>query len=1246
MRLNVLNNRLLVAFLLFIACQSSMAQTALTAITGTYTDKNNAANDYTATSPSNAGQQIDDNTTYDIFFARNTTTDNNLEVTSYSIGATTYSFLLDPDTLALRRLGTATRLSLWIEAEGNVDNTLDEIYLRPERQVPERSLYQANLLNIGYDNVLVNTGTNSSNIERIDAIYRTGMLTSTPSEAIIPVMDRGGNGVFDIAVILSLDANGDPASYGDLIAVDAGDFGTNLVTFANSVLFLQQALGEGSIPTGSSTQNLGGVGISFADLGVAANQIIYGYSLFSEDVDDAIHTLTDISTFPTDSDNSGLDMGAGAVSAVSSDGNLVKANGPGGYKASLNTWLKANVGVTTATDNSSVTLWDDQSLGDHDATTLTTAPTYRDGSASGLQDINFNPTVDFIAATERGLQIANNSDYNEGGEPYTRKAFNIAFRTDGTNITTRQQLYEQGGASRGIGLYIEGGEVYVTAWNQPDDDGAGSASPWNTAGTIDVVSTTVNTDTEYIVTMEFNGSSDGTGTITGYLNGQSFGTISSVGQLFDHADDIGLGDINGASRYEDNTTAASSFYGSIPEFIYCSEPASFPLNQRRKIESYLALKYGITLDQTTAINYVNSNGSIIFNTSNAASIGGYLEYNNDIAGIGRDDASEFEQKTSQSENAGSLVRMARNGDIGVDNTWMIWGNDGGALTETATGTPDTIDFRLTRVWRVAEEKSMGVTDISFDINDLGLGTNANEFSLLIGDAASAGDFSSGTVLTGGTTSTIDGRTFITFSNVNLTDGQYFTLGTDFAICSPGGVEENLRLWLRADENVFNTGTTPATDGQTVATWGDRSVLENDATDGDNLTTFETNTVNFNPAIEFNNDATSLQGSLTTNAAGLTIISAGFINSASGTDDALIELRGGTADDRSFFINSRYAGNNNYTTNLNEDSWNIWSVDHPSGFTANIYQNNATFESPYTTTLSDAGAGVYNYTLGDDDTGGNDFVGFIGDMIVYEGTLTANQRLRVESYLAVKYGVTLNQGTATNYLASDGGTIWDATTNAAYNDDIAGIGRDDGSCFEQKQSISQNADAIVTMGLGTIANDNAANPNNFANDDSFLVWGNDNASTTFAGRTTGVTGTGTVTERMTRIWRADENLDVGTTSISFNLSTLGYGNTLSDYQLIISDNSDLSASTQYPAASIDGDVITFTGINIADGQYFTLGTARTECGPGGITGNLYVWLRADAGTSTTTNNTTVDTWPISLAEQMLHQTATRHCLKTM
>lgn len=1205
---------------LALATTGLYAQNGLDAISFTWVDIDNSANDYTATSASSAGQTIDPNVSYDVFFSRNTTTNNNRRVTGYTIGGTSYSFLLDPDTLALRRLGSASRLSLWMEAELAVDNTADEIYIAPERQVPERSLYQANLLNIGYDNVLVNSGTNASNVERIDAIYSSGMLTSTPDNAIIPVMDRGANGEFKIAMITSLDANGEPASYGDLISVAQSDFGGGVVTFSLSILFLQQALGEDPIATGSSTQNLGGVGISFTELGIAANEVVYGYSLFSVDVNTTDHDLVDISTFPTDSDNSGLDMAAGAVSAVSSDGLLIEATGPGGYKSSLSTWLKANVAddVTTSTDASSVTDWQDHWLADNDATTLTTAPTYRDGSASEDEAINFNPTVDFIDGVERGLGFADNDEMNDNG-PYTTKSINIAFRT-GNDVSTKQQIFEQGGQTNGLGIFINGGNVHLSAWNQGNSGSSGA--PWNTAANVTTASSTVSTETEYIITLEFDGNSSTTGTITGYLNGQSFGVISSVGLLYDHTDNIGLGDVANVSRYDDGTTAAASFYGSIPEFIYCNEPGSFSASQRNRIESYLAIKYGITLDQTTPVNYVNADGDIIFNTTNNASIGGYLEYNNDIAGIGRDDDSELDQPASKSENTDAVVTIDRGATISTDDTWLIWGNDNGALTETSALTmPDTIDSRLTRVWRVAEENEVLTTSVSFDITGLGLSTNESQFSLLVAGNSTNADFSNATVISGGT---LVGNT-LTFTGVDLEDGQYFTLGTDFMICSPGGVETNLALWLRADENVFNTGTTQATDGQTVSGWADQSINDNDAADGSNLTTFETNTVNFNPGVEFNNDAISLEGSFTTTTAGLTIITAGFINSTSGTDDALLELRGGTSDDRSFLINSRYGGNNAYSSNFNEDSWNIWSVDHPSGTSVNIYQNGAGFETPYTTTLSDAGAGTYNYTLGDDDTAGNDIVGFLGDVIVYEGTITATERQRVESYLAVKYGITIDQTSATNYLASDGGTIWDATINAAHNDDIAGIGRDDMSCFNQKQSISQNSDAIVTMGLGTIETDNSSNTNTFATDDSFLMWGNDNSSTTFAGRTTGVTGNGTVTERMTRIWRADENTDVGSTSISFDLTGLGYGTTLSDYQLIVSDNSDLSSSTQYPAATIDGNTVTFTGINLTDGQYFTLGTARTACGPGGVTGDLYVWLRADAGTSTTTDNTTLSTW---------------------
>ncbi len=1339
------------------------AQNPLTDIRFTWDDVNNAANDYTATSSPSSGGNIDDNVSYDIFFSRNTTTENNRRVTGYTLGGIDYNFLLDPDTLALRRLGSASRLSLWIEAEIAVNNTTDEIYLSPERQVPERSLYRANLLNIGYDNVLLNSGTNASNIERIDAIYRTGMATSTPATAAIPIMDRGANGEFKIAMILSLDANGDPASYGSLVDVAPGDFGSGVVDIGLSVLFLQQALGEDPIPTGTSTQALGGTGITFAELGISANQIVYGYSLFGVDVDDAIHTLTDISTFPTNSNNSGLDMAAGAVSAVSSDGNLVKTTGPGGYKAALNTWLKANEGVTTATDASTVTDWQDQSLGDHDATTLINAPTYRDGSASAAEAINFNPTVDFIDATERGLQIANNSDYNVGGAPYTTKAFNIALRT-GNNVTTKQQIYEQGDDDRGIDMYIESGNLVVTAYNTIDDSGSGVSSPWNT-GTPTTISTALSTETEYIITFEFNGSASGTGTITAYLNGQSFGSFSSVGQLADHSDQIGLGDFNSqtivttpascpvttvvsstgvinpnniigavnATYAEVNTNGniitvdfgaeypagteysitwirrpsstgtaqmvlrestspasgfvahpsppqvsvatpetdvitansafryiqitkqspndvdfhldaivvdctteditfdqgdAASFYGSIPEFIYCSEPGSFSATGRRKIESYLAIKYGITLDQSTPINYLNSNGNIIFNTTNNASIGGYLEYNNDIAGIGRDDDSELDQPKSKSENTDAIVTIDRGATISVDDSWLIWGNDNGALTETSALTkPDTIDQRLTRVWRVAERNEVLTTSVSFDITGLGLGTNASDFSLLIAGNSSNADFSNATVLTGGS---ISGNV-ITFTGVDLENGQYFTLGTDFAVCSPGGVETNLALWLKADDEVFNTGTTPATDGQTVATWGDASSGANDATDPSNLTTFETNTVNFNPAIQFNNDVTSLEGSFTTSTAGMTMITAAFVNSASVPNDAVFEMRIGANDitGRGFLSTNRYGSVGSFSSNLNEDQWAIWSVDHPSGSTADVYQNGALFEDDYNTDVYDASAGSYNYTLGDDDNGNNDFEGFLGEVIIYEGTLSATDRQKVQSYLAIKYGVTIDQGVATNYIASDGGTIWDATANATYNADIAGIGRDDMSCFEQKQSVSQNDDAIVTMGLGTVAVDNASNANSFASDDSFLMWGNDNTNPNQANALSNASLLpGNVTERMQRVWKADETGTVGATTIEFDLTGLGYSTNVSDFQLIISDTNvggDLSGATTVPAASLVGNKLTFSNINLTDGQFFTLGTARTQCGPGGITSDLYVWLRADAGTSTTTDNTTLATW---------------------
>lgn len=62
------------------------------------------------------------------------------------------------------------------------------------------------------------------------------------------------------------------------------------------------------------------------------------------------------------------------------------------------------------------------------------------------------------------------------------------------------------------------------------------------------------------------------------------------------------------------------------------------------MESYLAIKYGNTIDQTIAQNYTLSNNAIAWNSSIAGL------FKKDIAGITRDDVSSLNQNKSQSTN--------------------------------------------------------------------------------------------------------------------------------------------------------------------------------------------------------------------------------------------------------------------------------------------------------------------------------------------------------------------------------------------------------------------------------------------------------------------------------------------------------------------------------------------------------------------------------------------------------------------
>lgn len=74
-------------------------------------------------------------------------------------------------------------------------------------------------------------------------------------------------------------------------------------------------------------------------------------------------------------------------------------------------------------------------------------------------------------------------------------------------------------------------------------------------------------------------------------------------------------------------------------------------------------------------------------------------------------------------------------------------------------------------------------------------------------------------------------------------------------------------------------------------------------------------------------------------------------------------------------------------------------------------------------------------------------GYIPELIVFNRMLTPSERLRVESGLALRYGLTLSG----SYLDSRGNLIWDYASNKNYHHRVTGIIRDDGGNLLQPLS---------------------------------------------------------------------------------------------------------------------------------------------------------------------------------------------------
>lgn len=640
--------------------------------------------------------------------------------------------------------------------------------------------------------------------------------------------------------------------------------------------------------------------------------------------------------------------------------------------------------------------------------------------------------------------------------------------------------------------------------------------------------------------------------------------------------------------------------------------------EKQQVNSYIAVKYGLTLTNvagTATANYLNSSAAVVWDaTVNTG-------YNNNIAGIANDQESMLNQKQSKSVNTGQQVLVATtglantnaaNGTTLTNGQYLIWGDNGlGKVPAVALTGVGGVNFRFASVWKVQNTAATGTVRVAWP-------AGLTNLTLIQGTDPTFASVAASQLMTSNTMA-VNGVTY-NYADVTLTNGQFFTFATQ--LNGPGGVALNLRVWLRSDA------------GFAPEEWSDLSGNANNYTqvNASRQPFLAAKKYNFNPIVDFGGSA-SADGRFMVVPSGKPFTA----NGLSGTFFTATMTRiGGTSGYRDiwgFGGTTTAAGltqaNDPAVTKLNND---IVLYSSTTSAFPGLYPDNKLLLSDlsYTINVSGIKSGLNGSlaTTAQTRIAGNSLQangsvlgsqaevtnGLIGEAIAYERDLSEAEKQRVRTYIAIKYGLTLQH----NYIASNGTTtFWDLTTNTGYNNNIAGIARDDNGSLNQKQSWSINSAKEVLISTAGLSNDNATNPNMLA-DQQFLVWGDNGlakAPSVAFGNISGLSY-----NRFATIWKVQNTAAVGTVRVAWakgytNLKLVQSSDAVIDLSDVVTDmnNTIMVAGKEYAYADV----------TLSNGSYFTF--AAFVQGPGGVTNNLSQWYRADADAESDGDGTDVTSW---------------------
>ena len=371
---------------------------------------------------------------------------------------------------------------------------------------------------------------------------------------------------------------------------------------------------------------------------------------------------------------------------------------------------------------------------------------------------------------------------------------------------------------------------------------------------------------------------------------------------------------------------------------------------------------------------------------------------------------------------------------------------------------------------------------------------------------------------------------------------------------PGGVSVQPAVWIMANE-----GTTPASGTASLTNW------ENFGTNGNIVINgppdFTSAGYNYNPTIHFNGDGNFLGISDLNYTSLFAVAELEDLNRTATHLNTYDRITFGSHPDQCL-----HGGLSGSTARLHHSAY------APEFQGAGVWAQNG-LTTPFTTDysgnhdiLSAIGSSTVfaNVLLGGQESNGGfngrsrDWLGDVSEYLLFAGALTSNERERVETYLAIKYGKTLGTlASPKDYLATDNTVIWDASVNPQYHMDVIGIGRDDVEALLQKQS--HTADDTTRIYLASLASSNAANVGSFPTDIAYVTIGHDGSQMCSTPASNAEMPTCVVGTRFEREWKVTKTNFSGAFNADFTVNTCANPALVSPnrLRLLVDDDGDFA-----------------------------------------------------------------------------------------